>query len=216
MTDERMGDWIKLPDEDGGGWGRDRITTGPHQLGSLTQFKSGEPVRLTFRLDPPEAPGWRAHLEHQLIGGAIQLAELRWERLTPEADPAPIYKTVGGRTLEQQIARELRQEMIWKLLPPEWWEASLQKRRTGRQPVTHLELAQIAERYLQAWKDDPLRPMATLVEREHRSINTLQGLLRTAVKRGIFTRAGRGKAGGALTDEGRALLAETGDDYGKR
>jgi len=54
---------------------------------------------------------------------------------------------------------------------------------------------------------EQLEPDIRDLQREHRSINTLQGLKRKAVERGLLNLRGQGRPGGDLIDKARALLA---------
>lgn len=204
-----MGDWIRRVDETGefAGWWRDRVTTGDYELAWKMRHHPAPQV-LTFSLRPVSMPGWEAHLDHRLVNGRVKLAGVRIEAADDDADPTPIYKAVGGRKLEQQIGRELQQDMIRRNLPMAWQEATLVKRRVGRRPVTDHELARVAEAYVQACEDDPKAPMPLLASREHRSIDTLQGLKREAKRRGFLVMNGQGKSGGYLTDVAKALLED--------
>jgi hypothetical protein len=165
-------------------------------------------TRASVSVELPDLPGWQIRFEFELRDGAIRLVHQTATLLDDGAGPAPLYRKLGGRELEQQIAEEFRQDMVRQVLPPDWRAAALETRRSGRQPVTDLELAELAEQYIEAWKDEPRAPMPLLKKRENRSINTLQGLLREAVNRGLLTRNGQGKPGGELTDTARQLLNE--------
>lgn len=195
-------------------WRRDRVTTG--DLPIVWNYEEDQDYRgrFTCGVELPDVPGWVVWLHHELQDGAIRLESVDVERATPDADSAPLYRRLGGRELEQQIQAELRQDVIREQLPPDWQAAALATRRSGRHPVTPLELARLAQAYLAAWDESPRAPMVLLVEREHQSINTLQGLLRRAVEQGIFEREGQGKPGGRLTAKALRLLNEE-NDHGK-
>jgi hypothetical protein len=212
MKDERLGDWVRRED---GAWWRDRVTTGPHRLDFKGHYHRDGPgsavdQSVSFSFTPGAMPGWRATLTYRLDRGAIRLAGAAIEPAVPGAfpDPTPLYHHLAGRSLEAQIHAELRQDVIQRSLPAAWREAVVAKRRTGRRPISDLELAELADAYVRACEEEPRRPTALLVERRHESYNTLQANLRRAVDRGLLVRNGHGKAGGHLTERARTILTE--------
>lgn len=214
----RAGDFVQEVGANGEiRWLRDRVTTGPF-TSIAWEYDEDENYRgrFTFLAELPDVPGWVVRFHHELRDGVIRLEGVEAERASDDADSAPLYRKLGGRELEQQVQAELRQDLVRGQLPPDWQAATLATRRTGRRPVTDMELARLCAAYKAAWEEAPRAPMPLLAGREHRSINTLQGLLRRAVERGLFERSGQGRAGGRLTDRARQLLNEGTTSDGKR
>jgi hypothetical protein len=200
----RRGDWERRVDEHGefAGWWRVDVSTGPYRPSwKIHHTGIGAPwiASLTVEL----VPGWRVRFNFMLEDGAIQLANFEGEG---DGDPSVLYRKLGGRALEQQIADEFSQDMFRAILPPDWQTAALRKRRSGRHPVSELELAKLAEAYCHAYDENPHHPAALLAERDDWNMNTLQGRLRKAEERGFLKREGQGKAGGKLTAKARRIL----------
>jgi hypothetical protein len=212
MDEQRLGDWV----HEEGGWRRDRVTTGPYRLNFHGTYKRGKEPVVSFSFDPEDLPGWRVTMRYRLHDGAIRFVGLSIDPAEPGdvPDEGSIFRR--SRKLEAQVHRELREPMIQRLLPPAWRGVVLAKRRSGRRPITDLELAELAEAYVQACEEQPRRPTALLVERRHESYDTLQANLRRAAKRGLLVRNGHGKAGGHLTDRARTILTDKEQTNGER
>jgi hypothetical protein len=203
---ERRGDWVRRVDEHGefASWFRDQVTTGPYRPSWKVHHAGiGEPWTASCTVEL--VPGWRFRFDYTLEDGTIQCMGGAFEG---DGDPSVLYRKLGGRELDQQIADEFCQDMVRLMLPPDWQDAVLRKRRSGRRPVTEFELAEVAEAYCRACEDEPGRPMPLLASREGLSISALQGLKRKAVNRGLLVLDGHGKAGGRLTTKALHVLEE--------
>jgi hypothetical protein len=205
-----VGDFVRRVNENGVPyWYRDRCWTGPYEPSWRFEARRGQPVRALLTIEFDEMPGWEVRFEYELRDRAIQCVRQHAERVSDDAGPSVLYRKFGGRELEQQVAAEFRQDIIRMAMPPEWRAAALETRRTGRQPVTDLELCELAEAYVNAWESDKRRPMVALRERDGRSMNTLQGLKKKAVERGFLILNGQGKPGGYLTPKAEQLLSDS-------
>jgi hypothetical protein len=208
---ERNGDYERRVYETGDTrWWRTRASTGPYRPSwKIDQHGvSGGPFTVSFTFTEL-VPGWDCRFDHVLRDGEITLD--RVEIFGGDGDPSLLYRKLGGRALEQQIADEFCQDFFRRILAKisvEWAEASLRKRRTGRRPAGDIELAQIADAYLRACEDEPRAPMPELVKREGIGLHALQGMKREAVQRGLLKLNGQGKAGGHLTAKAKRLLKE--------
>jgi hypothetical protein len=183
-------------------WYRDRVWTGPYRL-SWKIHHAGIGAPWTASCTVELVPGWHFRFDHMLRDGVIELVGGGFEG---DGEPSVLYNKLGGRAFAQQVADEFAQDFFRQALPPDWREASLRKRRSGRRPVGDIELAEIADAYCRACDDAPGRPMPLLAEREHLSVHALQGLKRKAVERGLLKLNGQGKAGGHLTAKAKRIL----------
>ena len=208
LDTDRLGDWVRRVDEAGNfqGWVRDRVTSGLQNPRWFHHPRSGR-VTLTVELD--DLPDWDVEIRLERRGDVI--APVEWHatyRGEGAPDATPVYRKLGGADLERAVERELADPLVVRtFLPAKWKDAALQARRHGRQPVSDLELAELADRYVDACSRSR-KPMVLMTEEDplFRSLNTLQSLKRKAVERGLLKLAGHGKAGGELTNKARALL----------
>lgn len=212
---EQRGDFGRYADDKGDElWFREEVSSGLLEPRWRVRMRRGEPTTATLAVGLDDLPGWR--LEVTLQEGEATIDPVRFviepaDIEQPPSPATPVYRKLGGADFERAVQRDMQQDMIRQLFPPSWRSKVLQSRRYGRQPVSELELAEVAAAYVQACEDDPKRPTALLAERMGVSYHTAQGLKRKAAhsaKPPLLELAGQGRSGGRLTERARQLLAE--------
>ncbi|WP_229022787.1 hypothetical protein [Actinomarinicola tropica] len=202
------------------GWYRDRVSTGPYLIDWTAKWAirrppdfQGEwtgydgPTTMTATFETETLPGWRVEIEYRLSSGAIRPVRTVTTAVADDPDPGPLYRALGGRRLDVQLEREFRQDMVQMMLPADWKGAAFKRRQVGRRPLSDAELVEHCLTYLAFCESDPDRPTKAWSESESwLSYDTVQGWLRAAERRGLFSRAGHGKAGGMLTAKAREIM----------
>lgn len=118
-----------------------------------------------------------------------------------------VLTALGLRGLNAQLERNLRVVPARLGLPDAWVTASAEVRRPGRRGMTDSELAQWAQRYVDARAEEPRRPYAALTRRYPGwSDAGLKSIVRRARKAGLLTEVGQGETGGDLTQKAKEIL----------
>lgn len=119
---------------------------------------------------------------------------------------AEILRQLGLRDVHRQMEIEFRQITAWLDLPEAWERKSLRVRRPGRQGMSDIELAQWAQRYVEATENQPKRPVAWMAEEYGWSVAGIRATLERARRKDLLTKAVHGVAGGSLTKKAREIL----------
>lgn len=144
----------------------------------LVRDVNGEPVRTAFEVDDPT--------------GALTT---RWLR------------RLGQGAALGEVDRLLEDWAVSRFLGDEWRRTVARPGRRGRGDAFYAEWA---ARYVDALENggEPVRHLVhqETAEGRHTTEKSVRGYLYQARRRGLLTAAPKGKAGGELTDKGRAAL----------
>ena len=152
-------------------------------------------------------------------------AEARLEVKAMELRPGPaadvassrLLRTLGFGAIEDEVRRLLRTEAVDRFVGAPWAGGS--RRRPGRRGADPRGYALLAARYVRALRSEPRAPYRRMVEELAAEgwHETEQGL-RQKIRRArqldppVLTEASKGKAGGELTEHGRDLAREWGEE----
>lgn len=142
---------------------------------------------------------------------------LTWRRVRP-APLGEMKRALRHRAVEDADLLAGAPEVVtltsskWGTVPAYWtktnparmaWERAARDLETKPTDVKH---ASIAAMYVRLLDEKEPRPVVALAQQLHLGHKTVRNYLFTARERGLLTSAGRGVAGGQLTDKARRLL----------
>jgi hypothetical protein len=145
-------------------------------------------------------------------------ADGRPEYLGHHVRPLTVREPIGDRALarfglaklQDQIVKELqRPDTLWGL-PGAWIDAAMRPASRGRRSNPEWRYAVWVWRYERAMEVDSRRPMVVLTDwfPDEGGEGVIRAYLNKAVVKGLKEKAPPGRAGGGLTEKGKAALAE--------
>ena len=135
--------------------------------------------------------------------------------LTPDTDgflSAKVFSRLGFSAIHREMKRDMGKPVVQSMLrglgDTYWDEPFLDIPRPGRKGRNDLDYAQWAKKYVDALSENPRRPVAILAkENPGFSEKTIRAILyKCRSRRGLLTKAPKGKAGGELTNKCIELL----------
>jgi hypothetical protein len=186
-------------------------------------------------MDLDELPGWRATLRLDDVDGTPVVTEIRvsanhvetWidaetSSATLGLEPSETFPESG---LTATLLRKVAVERLVKrglsqipetLLERPWikW-LSTDRSRVGRSGRGDLFYAEWAAAYTALVNSEEPTPIVRLKKEEDLSQSQVRTILGEARRRGLLTRAPRGRAGGSLTSRAKSILSQTQDSEKK-
>lgn len=146
----------------------------------------------------------------------VEEGEIRFVSATfrPRSGPSPmpgtrLFARLRMGAIEQRVADQVRRPMFQRMAPEPWKRVAMSPARLGRRAKPDDFYALWAKEYVDALAKHPAHPVKAMIENhadEHYTRAAIVGYLNKARVRGLLGSAPKGRAGGELTDKGRAAL----------
>lgn len=161
--------------------------------------------------------GWLLRAEMVLDDNGAPVVsgiEMRPENGAAGLVGANVLRQLGFGAVTDSVSRWLADPMVKRWIGNEWARTV---RRPGRSGADLRNYAVVAARYVRACRVDPKRPYPVMVEEarqrgEYETEVALRSTVRRARSKGVLTPASGPRAGGDLTELGKQLAREMGEE----
>jgi hypothetical protein len=156
---------------------------------------------------PLSGTGWHADIVLRLVNAVVAVTEVRYSGEPDSILTGSVLKTLKLGAVAKAIAADLRSPMLKHALPSKWLDTSTALPRPGRAGRGLVETAVWVERYLDAVRDHPDRPVGHLIDTFGVSRSGINDTINRAEALGLIAGRPAGRqAGGRMTSKARRLL----------